>query len=120
MIGTTATVSTTVSEKNTAKTVGSGSLEVFSTPMMVALMEQAACECLKLEPGQTSVGTQISVEHKVASAIGAEISATATITGAEGRKITFAVSARDTNNEIGEGTHTRFIVDAARFMSKLV
>ena len=62
--GKSATVTTTVTDKNTAKAVGSGSLDVFATPMMIALMEQAACACIadSLEPGQTSVGTQMNVD----------------------------------------------------------
>jgi predicted thioesterase len=120
-IGKTATAETTVSEKNTAITVGSGSLDVFSTPMMIALMEQAACECIAsgLEDGQTSVGTAISVEHTSASPLNAEITATATIESVEKRKVTFTISAKDNFSEIGKGTHTRFIVDSARFMEKL-
>jgi len=119
--GKSGTATTTVTVKNTAKTVGSGSLDVFSTPMMIALMEQAACECLAdgLEPCQTSVGTQINVAHTAASALGAIISATATIEQVDGRKILFAVTASDGTNEIGYGTHERFIVDAEKFMARL-
>jgi len=121
MVGKTASVTTTVTDKNTAKAVGSGNLDVFATPMMIALMEQAACECLadSLEPGQTSVGTQINVAHTAASPLGATITATATITQAEGRKVSFTVTANDDTNEIGSGAHGRFIIDAERFMSKL-
>jgi predicted thioesterase len=120
--GKTATVCTVVCEKNTAKAVGSGSLDVFSTPMMIALMEQAACECIApaLEENQTSVGTQINVAHTAASAIGRKISATATIETIDGRKISFRVSAHDGENEIGTGTHTRAIINAERFMEKLL
>jgi len=119
--GKTATVTVNVTEKNTAKAVGSGSLEVFATPMMVALMEKAACECLadSLEPGQTSVGTLINVAHTAASPIGVTISATATIDEVESRKISFTVTAHDGTNEIGSGKHERFVVDAERFMKKL-
>jgi predicted thioesterase len=119
--GKSATVTTVVTQKNTAKAVGSGSLDVFATPMMVALMEQAACECMAdgLEPGQTSVGTQINVAHTAASPLGATISATAEIVAAEGRKVSFTVVAHDGSNEIGRGTHERFIIDAERFMNKL-
>ena len=120
-IGQTATVSTTVTDKNTAKAAGSGSLDVFATPMMVALMEKAACECLtsNLEATQTSVGTQISVAHTAASPLDAIIKATATITAVDGRKISFTVTACDELNEIGNGTHERFIVDSDRFMQRL-
>lgn len=119
--GKTATVTTTVTDKNTAKAVGSGNLDVFATPMMIALMEQAACECLAdaLEPGQSSVGTQINVAHKAATPLGAKVTATATIENIDGRKISFMVTAHDGTNEIGNGTHERFLVDVARFMTKL-
>lgn len=120
-IGKAATVTTTVSETNTAKAVGSGNLDVFSTPMMIALMEQAACECLSgsLEPGQGSVGTQINVAHTAASPLGAVVSATATISKVDGRKVSFDVVASDGSNQIGNGTHDRFIIDEKRFMDKL-
>jgi len=120
MLGSKATVTTTVTEKNTAKAVGSGNLDVFSTPMMIALMEQAACECLtdNLELGQSSVGTQISVAHTAASPLGAIINATATIIQVKGRKISFTVTANDGVNDIGNGSHDRFIIDTEKFMKK--
>jgi len=114
-----AKASTIVSGTNTAKAVKSGNLEVFSTPMMVALMEEAACNCLNLESGQSSVGTYIAVEHLAASALGAEITATATLTKVDGRKLTFELSAHEGEKEIGNGTHVRFVIDAEKFMSKL-
>ncbi|MCL1884170.1 MAG: thioesterase family protein [Defluviitaleaceae bacterium] len=119
--GKSAKATTIVSINNTAKTVGSGSLDVFSTPMMIALMEKAACECLSdsLEEGQTSVGTKISVEHKAASPLGAEITATATIDEIDGRSINYSITTSDGSTEIGSGKHTRVIINAERFMSKL-
>ena len=121
LIGKSATATTIVTDSNTAKAVGSGSLDVFATPMMVALMEAAACNCLAdaLKDGQSSVGTQISVDHTAASPLGAEITATATVTGVDGRKITFNLSASDNKNEIGKGIHTRYVIDIERFMAKL-
>lgn len=121
MIGNTATATTVVDNTNTAKFVGSGNLDVFSTPMMIALMEKAACNALEaaLEEGQSSVGTQINVEHTAASPLGANITATAVITACEGKKVTFDISAKDEKNVIGKGTHTRFIIDIERFMAKL-
>jgi len=110
---------TIVSEKNIAKTVKSGTLEVFSTPMMIALMEEAACNALQLKEGQTSVGTYIAVEHKAASGLGDEVIATAKVTETEGRKISFTITAICNDIEIGAGTHTRYVVDAERFMSKV-
>jgi predicted thioesterase len=90
-LGKTATVVAAVTENNTAKAVGSGSLDVFATPMMIALMERAACECLAdcLESGQTSVGTGINVSHTAASPVGVEITATATIEYVFGGRIEF-------------------------------
>ena len=119
-LGKTASVSTIVTDTNTAKAVGSGSLDVFATPMMIALMERAACDCLAdgLESCQTSVGTQINVSHNASSPIGTEITATATIESVFGCKVQFAITAADETNEIGNGKHTRVIVDAGRFMKK--
>ena len=120
VLGKTASVSVVVDESNTAKIVGSGSLDVFATPMMIALMERAACECLSgcLDDGQTTVGSLINVEHTAASPLGAEITATATIESISGRKVEFKVSACDNAGEIGSGKHTRFIVDTERFIEK--
>ena len=119
-IGKTATVKTIVNDTNTAKAVGSGNLDVFATPMMIALMEKAACEVLadSLESSQTSVGTQVNISHTAASPIGMEITATATIESISGREIKFTVTAHDSVGEIGSGSHTRFIVDETRFMEK--
>ena len=119
-IGKTASVKTTVDNSNSAIAMQSGSLPVFATPSMIALMEQAACECLIdcLDDGQTSVGSQINVEHIAASILGAEITVTATIEYVRGRKIEFKVTANDGSDEIGRGKHTRFIVDTDRFMKK--
>jgi predicted thioesterase len=119
-IGKTAAVSAKVDESNTALAVGSGNLPVFATPMMIALMEQAACAVLSdaLPEDETSVGTMINVQHSAASPIGATITATATITAVFGRKITFKVTASDNIGEIGNGTHERFVVDSERFMGR--
>ena len=120
-IGLTFTSTTVVDNTNTAVALGSGDMEVFATPAMVALMENAAMNAVAphLEAGQTTVGTEISTTHIKASAPGATITATATLTAIEGRKLTFAVTAHDGDNIIGEGTHTRFIVDRERFLAKV-
>ena len=115
------TSTTVVNNNNTAKTLGSGDMDVFATPAMVALMENAAMNAVAphLEEGQTTVGTQISTSHIKASALGATITATAVLTAVDGRSLTFEITARDGENVIGEGIHTRFIVDRERFLSKL-
>ncbi|MFI3259266.1 MAG: thioesterase family protein [Rikenellaceae bacterium] len=120
-IGLSAQSKTIVSESNTAITLGSGDLAVFATPAMIALMENAAMKAVgeALPEGSTTVGTEMSSTHIKASALGAEIVATAVVTSVEGRKITFNVGARDGESLIGEGTHTRFIVDREKFMSRL-
>ncbi len=110
-----------VSESNTAMTLGSGDLMVFATPAMIALMENAAMKAVAeaLAEGSTTVGTEMNVTHIKASGMGAEIVATAVVTSVEGRKIVFNVGARDGEGMIGEGLHTRFIVDREKFMSKI-
>ncbi len=110
-----------VSEANTALTMGSGDLSVFATPAMIALMENAAMKAVAeaLPEGSTTVGTEMSASHIKASGIGAQIVATAVVTAVEGRKITLNVGARDGESLIGEGVHTRFIVDKVKFMSKI-
>ncbi len=120
-IGLSFTATTTVNQNNTAKALGSGDMDVFATPAMVALMENAAMTAVAphLEAGQTTVGTQITTSHIKASALGATITATATLTAVDGRSLTFATTAREGDKVIGEGTHTRFIVDRERFLAKL-
>ncbi len=120
-IGLNYTSVTTVENSNTALALGSGDMEVFATPAMVALMENAAMNAVAahLEAGQTTVGSQITTTHIKPSALGATITATATLTAVEGRKLTFAVEAHDGETLIGSGTHVRYIVDRERFLAKL-
>lgn len=119
-IGLNYTSTTTVETSNTALALGSGDMEVFATPAMVALMENAAMNAVAahLEAEQTTVGSQITTTHIKPSALGATITATATLTAVEGRKLTFAVEAHDGETLIGSGTHTRYIVSRERFLSK--
>ena len=110
-----------VSPSNTAATLGSGDMDVFATPAMVALMENAAMLAVAahLPEGSATVGTQMNTSHIKASPLGATITASAELTEVEGRKLTFAVKAWDEKGPIGEGVHTRFVVDRERFLSKL-
>ena len=110
-----------VSPSNTAATLGSGDMDVFATPAMVALMENAAMLAVAahLPEGSATVGTQMNTSHIEASPLGATITASAELTEVEGRKLTFAVKAWDEKGTIGEGVHTRFVVDRERFLSKL-
>ena len=118
-VGMTGEAFTTVERADTAYEVGSGDLLVYATPCMVALMEGAACEAISpLPEGKTSVGTEISVSHKAATPVGMEVRAEAVVTGVEGRKISFEITAYDEAGEIGKATHERFIVKVDRFLEK--
>lgn len=112
--------STTVDQNNVASAVGSGLVEVFATPMMVALLEKAAAACIApcLEDGQASVGTHINVSHSGATPIGMAVTATATVTLVDRRRVEFEVVVRDEAGEVGRGTHTRFVIDRDRFLQK--
>ena len=111
---------TAVTAANTARAMGSGCLEVFATPAMCCLMEQAASELMDslLEEGSTSVGTALNVAHTAATPVGMQVRAVAEITGVEGRKISFKVTAFDEAGEIGSGIHERFIVFKEKFQQK--
>ncbi len=118
--GTKHEVSIVVTDKVTAEEMRSGSLPVFATPSMVALMEQAASElCDKyIEEGFSTVGTALNIQHLAATAVGAEVKAVATVTSCDGRKITFDVEAFDNAGLIGKGTHERFSIKIDKFMLK--
>lgn len=119
--GLTFTSKAVVKKENTAITMGSGDMEVFATPAMVALMENAAMKAVaaELSEGATTVGAMMNTSHIKPSPLGAEVSATAVLTEVDGRKLTFSVKASDEAGVIGEGTHIRYIVDRERFLSKL-
>lgn len=113
---------TTVAPSNTAEAVKSGSLDVFATPMMIALMEEATCTACApfLEKGETTVGTCVSVTHDKASGLGERITAYAVLENADGRKLTFSVEARDeSDNIIGKGMIERFVILEDKFMKKV-
>lgn len=120
-IGMTYTSTVLVDNSNVASKLGSGDLDVFATPAMVALMENAAMLAVarELPEGSTTVGALMNTTHSKPSALGATISATAVLKEVEGRKLTFSVSAKDENGVIGEGTHVRYIVDKEKFLAKL-
>lgn len=110
-----------VEEENLACAMGSGSLMVLATPAVVALMENAAAELAQFELNNedlTTVGTMISIEHTSPTPIGAEVTATATLTKTDGRMFYFDVIANDKKGEIAKGTHTRVSVKAEKFQMK--
>lgn len=119
-VGMKAEVASLVEPEDTAEQVGSGSLKVFATPCMAAMMEGAACEAIApaLPEGQTSVGTMLNIEHLAATPVGMEVRAEAEVTAVEGRKLTFRVAAFDEKGEIGRGTHQRVIVNEQKFLEK--
>ena len=119
-VGMKAEVTTLVEREDTAKEVGSGSLLVYATPCMVALMEGAACEAIEeaLDESKTTVGTALNIEHISATPVGMDVRAEATVIAVEGKVITFEVRAFDEAGEIGKGTHKRVIVPTQKFLDK--
>lgn len=119
-IGLKGTAETTAEREDTAREVGSGSLLVYATPCMVALMEGAACEAIAdcLDENHTSVGTELNISHLSATPVGLEVRAEAEVTAVEGCAVTFRVAAYDEASLIGEGTHKRVIVSTQRFLDK--
>ena len=119
-IGLKGTAQTVVVPENTAVAMGSGALEVFATPGMVALMEKAAMESVQphLEEGQGTVGIGLEVLHLAATPVGMTVRAESELTVIDGRTLRFHVKAYGGEELIGEGTHTRCIVLNERFMAK--
>ena len=110
-----------VTEDKTATALGSGDLPVLATPIMVALMENAAMMAVAdaLPEGSTTVGGKIDVSHLAPTPVGAEVTATAVLESVEGRKLVFHVEAHQGELLLGEGSHLRFVVDRDKFMAKL-
>lgn len=119
-IGAKGTAQTIAAADKLAVSVGSGSLRVFATPMMAALMEAAACDAVApfLEGDETTVGTQLHIDHTAATPEGMNVTAEAEITAVNGREICLNVRAYDEAGEIGSGTHKRFVVFAEKFQNK--
>ena len=121
VVGMTGEVSTLVEREDTALEVGSGSLLVYATPCMVALMEGAACEAIAdaLPEDKTSVGISLDIAHLSATPVGLEVRAEAEVIAVEGNTITFQLNAYDEAGKIGEGTHKRVVVSTQRFLDKV-
>lgn len=109
-----------VTEKLTAKEMGSGELAVYATPAMIALMEETAYKSVtaELEDGMGTVGTLMNVKHVSASPVGMEITCETELTGVDGRRLVFTVKAYDTKGLIGEGVHERFVIVNEKFQAK--
>jgi len=106
-----------VGEEHTAPRVGSGRVHVLATPVMINLIEAAALDAVErlLPAGRQSLGTVLNVRHIAATPVGMRVTATAEVTGIEGRTIRFRVEARDERELIGDGTHERVVVNVAKF-----
>ena len=111
---------TIVTKENTAAGIGSGSLEVFSTPMMILLMEESCFMSVNdiLEEGFTTVGTCVNVKHLSATPLGMKVVIKSELINVDGRALTFKVEAYDEKGLIGEGIHERFIVNNEKFQAK--
>ena len=111
---------TIVTKENTAAGIGSGSLEVFSTPMMILLMEESCFMSVNdiLEEGFTTVGTCVNVKHLSATPLGMKVVIKYELIKVDGRALTFKVEAYDEKGLIGEGIHERFIVNNEKFQAK--
>jgi len=119
-VGLKGTAKLVVGEADTALALGSGDVRVLGTPRLVALLERACVDALEgiLEPGQTTVGMRVQVDHLQPTPIGAEVVAEALLDKIEGRRISFSVSATDSGGLVAAGKVTRVVVDVERFMSK--
>ena len=120
VIGMKGQAETIVERSLTAMEAGSGTLPVFATPWMCALMEKAAWTAISpaLAEGESTVGTKLNISHLSATPIGLKVWAECEVTGVDGKRIEFKVSAYDEKGLIGEGTHERFIITNDRFMAR--
>ncbi len=121
IIGTTHEITEVVLPEMSANRFGSGLLEVYSTPAMIALMEKTSFQCLGqfLHSYESSVGGEVNVRHLKATAIGETVRCRAVIAQASGKRVVFEVEVYENDALIGKGTHTRFVIDADAFMKTL-
>jgi len=110
-----------VGEEQTAPRVGSGRVRVLATPVMINMMEAAALDAIEalLPAGHQSLGTHLDVRHYAATPVGMTLRATAEVTAVEGRNVTFRVEAFDDKERVGDGTHTRVVVNVERFDQRI-
>lgn len=111
----------TVTPEETAARIASGTLEVYGTPMMIALMEKTSFELVQpeLNEGESTVGISVNIKHNRANKVGDEVMCESTLVKIEGRKLTFDVKVTYKDIIVGEGTHERFIINVEKFLAKL-
>ena len=115
-----ASITHIVGPEHTARAVGSGDVDVLGTPVLLAWCEEATCDALSLEPGQTSVGARVEIEHLIPSPIGSTIIANADLIARDGRLVTFRVEAVDDSGAlVGSGQIRRIVVDRDRFLARV-
>jgi len=121
LVGQTETGAVVTGPEHFASKVFSGAPDVFSTPSLGALVEATAAGWLErqIESGQMSVGTQLVINHTGATPPDMQVSVETKVTAVDGRKVEFEWTARDAAEQVGHGTHQRFVVDAERFMKRL-
>ncbi len=114
-------IETVVAQKESAKTLGSGLLDVYATPAMIALMEGCASQSVApyLDEGCGTVGTAVNIRHLAATPIGMKVYCESILTEVDGRRLLFNVKAYDETGLIGEGTHERFIINSEKFFAKV-
>ena len=119
-VGMTYTAEKTVTPDMTAKAVGSGGLEVFGTPFMMAMMEHAAMDCVQpdLPEGKGTVGVDIQSSHLAPTPVGMTVTCESELVTVEGRKLTFKVALHDEKGPVGGGTHERFVIFEEKFAAK--
>ena len=118
--GLSAEVDLAVDHEDTALAFGSGEVPVLATPRVVALVEEASIKALasRLDPGQTTVGMRVRLDHLAPTAVGSKVTAEATLERVEGRRLTFTVSVSDSRGLVAAGKVTRVVVETDRFMDK--
>lgn len=109
-----------VTDADTAVAMGSGDVAVLATPRLIALCEEACCLALlgRLEPGTTTVGMRVQLDHLAPTGVGGRVEAEATLERVEGRRLTFTVSASDGSGLVGAGKLTRVVVEVDRFLNR--
>ncbi len=120
-IGLVCEISEEVTLNNTASALGSGGIDVYATPAMIALMEKAAMNAVQpaIEEGLSTVGTMVNIKHMAATPVGMTVTAKAELIEVSEKRLLFNVEAFDGKDKIGEGTHERFIISVEKFISRV-